>query len=428
MNGEYLPRITDKILEEYLEAFGAVLIVGPKWCGKTTTAEQYAASAIKLQDQKRSKQYLMMADLDPARLLQGGTPRLIDEWQMAPVLWDTIRAEVDERGEAGQFILTGSAVPVDDGMSHTGTGRVGRLRMYPMSLYESGESNGRVSLMDLFDTDADVDGVMSSLTIDELAFIICRGGWPAAIKRGRKSALLLAEGYIQAICESDVSRVDASKRSPQRVRAILRAYARKLSTLARKKSIIDDVAANDMNLSESTFYEYLNILNRLFVLQDIPAWCPSIRSKSAIRAGNKIGFTDPSLAAAALGLTPERLLNDLETFGFFFESLCIRDLRIYSQEMGGHVSYYRDRYGLESDCVLHLKDGRYALIEVKLGSRQIEEGAAHLLELAALIRKHNESGSGRLDEPAVLIVLTGGEYAYRRKDGVYVIPVGCLKD
>ncbi len=428
MNGEYLPRITDRILEESLEAFGAVLIVGPKWCGKTTTAEQYAASAMKLQDQKRSKQYLMMADLDPARLLQGDTPRLIDEWQMAPVLWDTIRAEVDERGEEGQFILTGSVIPVDDGMSHTGTGRVGRLRMYPMSLYESGESNGRVSLMDLFDTDADVDGVMSSLTIDELAFTICRGGWPAAIKRGRKSALLLAERYIQAICESDVSRVDASKRNPQRVRAILRAYARNLSTLARKKSIIDDVAANDMNLSESTFYEYLNILNRLFVFQDIPAWCPSIRSKSAIRAGNKIGFTDPSLAAASLGLTPERLLNDLETFGFFFESLCIRDLRIYSQAMGGHVSYYQDRYGLESDCVLHLKDGRYALIEVKLGSRQIEEGAAHLLELAALIRKHKESGSGRLDEPTVLIVLTGGEYAYRRKDGVYVIPVGCLKD
>ncbi len=428
MNGEYLPRITDRILEEYLEAFGAVLIVGPKWCGKTTTAEQYAASMIKLQDQKRSKQYLMMADLDPARLLQGDTPRLIDEWQMAPVLWDTIRAEVDERGEEGQFILTGSAVPVDDGMSHTGTGRVGRLRMYPMSLYESGESNGRISLMDLFNTDTDVDGVMSSLTIDELAFSICRGGWPAAIKRRRKSALLLAEGYIQAICESDVSRVDSGKKNPQRVRAILRAYARNLSTLAKKKSIIDDVAANDMNLSESTFYEYLNILNRLFVLQDIPAWCPSIRSKSAVRAGNKIGFTDPSLAAAALGLTPERLLNDLETFGFFFESLCIRDLRIYSQAMGGHVSYYHDRYGLESDCVLHLKDGRYALMEVKLGSRQIEEGAAHLLELAALIRKHNESGSGRLDEPAVLVVLTGGEYAYRRKDGVYVIPLGCLKD
>ncbi len=429
MKNQYLTRIVDDVLDEYLDAFGAVLIVGPKWCGKTTSAEQAAASIIKLQDRKRSRQYMMIAELNPAKLLEGETPRLIDEWQMAPVLWDTVRDEVDERRQSGQFILTGSAVPKDDGISHTGTGRIGRLKMYPMSLFESEESNGRISLRDLFEGDADIDGIMSDLDIEHLAFAICRGGWPETVKKTGRSALLAAEGYIQALCEADISRVDTTLRNPKRIRAILRAYARNISTLAKKTSILADVQANDMNFSSSTFYEYLNVLQRLFVIEDIPAWSPAIRSKSAIRSGDKIGFTDPSLAAAAMGLTPERMLGDLESMGFYFEALCIRDLRIYSQRLGGEVSYYHDRYGLESDCVLHLKDGRYALIEVKLGGRQIDEGAAHLLELKALVQKYNQSGKGhKLEEPTFLMVLTGGEFAYQRKDGVYVVPVGCLRD
>ena len=429
MKNQYLTRIVDDVLDEYLDAFGAVLIVGPKWCGKTTSAEQAAASIIKLQDRKRSRQYMMIAELNPAKLLEGETPRLIDEWQMAPVLWDTVRDEVDERRQSGQFILTGSAVPKDDGISHTGTGRIGRLKMYPMSLFESEESNGRISLRDLFEGDADIDGIMSDLDIEHLAFAICRGGWPETVKKTGRSALLAAEGYIQALCEADISRVDTTLRNPKRIRAILRAYARNISTLAKKTSILADVQANDMNFSSSTFYENLNVLQRLFVIEDIPAWSPAIRSKSAIRSGDKIGFTDPSLAAAAMGLTPERMLGDLESMGFYFEALCIRDLRIYSQRLGGEVSYYHDRYGLESDCVLHLKDGRYALIEVKLGGRQIDEGAAHLLELKALVQKYNQSGKGhKLEEPTFLMVLTGGEFAYQRKDGVYVVPVGCLRD
>ena len=429
MKNQYLTRIVDDVLDEYLDAFGAVLIVGPKWCGKTTSAEQAAASIIKLQDRKRSRQYMMIAELNPAKLLEGETPRLIDEWQMAPVLWDTVRDEVDERRQSGQFILTGSAVPKDDGISHTGTGRIGRLKMYPMSLFESEESNGRISLRDLFEGDADIDGIMSDLDIEHLAFAICRGGWPETVKKTGRSALLAAEGYIQALCEADISRVDTTLRNPKRIRAILRAYARNISTLAKKTSILADVQANDMNFSSSTFYEYLNVLQRLFVIEDIPAWSPAIRSKSAIRSGDKIGFTDPSHAAAAMGLTPERMLGDLESMGFYFEALCIRDLRIYSQRLGGEVSYYHDRYGLESDCVLHLKDGRYALIEVKLGGRQIDEGAAHLLELKALVQKYNQSGKGhKLEEPTFLMVLTGGEFAYQRKDGVYVVPVGCLRD
>ena len=267
------------------------------------------------------------------------------------------------------------------------------------------------------------------MDIEHLAFAICRGGWPETVKKTGRSALLAAEGYIQALCETDISRVDTTLRNPKRIRAILRAYARNISTLAKKTSILADVQANDMSFSSSTFYEYLNVLQRLFVIEDIPAWSPAIRSKSAVRSGDKIGFTDPSLAAAAMGLTPERMLGDLESMGFYFEALCIRDLRIYSQRLGGEVSYYHDRYGLESDCVLHLKDGRYALIEVKLGGRQIDEGAAHLLKLKALVQKYNQSGKGsKLEEPTFLMVLTGGEFAYQRKDGVYVVPVGCLRD
>lgn len=422
MSLEYWPRMIDELLEEYLEVFGATLIVGPKWCGKTTSAENLAKTSIKLQDSRKSKDYLRMVDIDPSLLLNGDTPLLLDEWQVAPILWDAVRSIVDERQLPGQFILTGSAVPKDDGMMHTGTGRIARLMMYPMSLYESKESNGKISLKDLFHGNAQINGIESQLDISSLVSAICRGGWPASIGKSDRAASLIVENYINALCESDVSRISSGLKNPQRIRAILQSYARNISTLATKATIRKDVIANDQNISEATFFAYLNALERLFVIQDIPAWSPAIRSKSAIRATTKRGFIDPSLAVAALSLSPQDLLQDMNTLGFMFESLVIRDLRIYSQTMGGNISYYHDRYGLECDAVLHLKDGSYALIEMKLGSREIDEGSMHLLELKELITQHG------MKQPSLLMVITGGKIAYQREDGVYVIPIGCLRD
>lgn len=429
MKDTYYPRILDNVLPTYLEALGAVLLVGPKWCGKTTTAERIANSVVKMQDKRKAKQYMMLADVNPYQLLEGKTPHLIDEWQVAPVLWDCIRTEVDDRHASGQFILTGSAVPNDDGIRHSGTGRIGKLQMYPMSLYESKDSNGKVSLESLFHGKAIVDGITSDLTIENLAFVICRGGWPETINKSETSSLILTKSYIDTLCDSDISRLDDIRRDPSRMKSILRSYARNLSTLASKKTILEDIQANDINISERSLYHYLTVLKHLFIIEHIPAWCPSIRSKTAIRSSEKIVFVDPSLAAAALGLTPPHLLNDLETMGFYLESLCIRDLKIYAQRLGGTVSYYHDRYGLEADCVLHLQDGRYALIEIKLGSRQIEPGAKHLISLSDLIKEKNEASKGsKIQEPSLLMVLTGDEFAYKRKDGVYVVPIGCLKD
>lgn len=422
MSLEYWPRMIDELLEEYLEVFGATLIVGPKWCGKTTSAENLAKTSIKLQDSRKSKDYLRMVDIDPSLLLNGDTPLLLDEWQVAPILWDAVRSIVDERQLPGQFILTGSAVPKDDGMMHTGTGRIARLMMYPMSLYESKESNGKISLKDLFHGNAQINGIESQLDISSLVSAICRGGWPASIGKSDRAASLIVENYINALCESDVSRISSGLKNPQRIRAILQSYARNISTLATKATIRKDVIANDQNISEATFFAYLNALGRLFVIQDIPAWSPAIRSKSAIRATTKRGFIDPSLAVAALSLSPQDLLQDMNTLGFMFESLVIRDLRIYSQTMGGNISYYHDRYGLECDAVLHLKDGSYALIEMKLGSKEIDEGSMHLLKLKELITQHG------MKQPSLLMVITGGKIAYQREDGVYVIPIGCLRD
>lgn len=429
MKNTYYPRIMDDVLPTYLKALGAVLLVGPKWCGKTTSAERIANSVVKMQDKRKAKQYMMLADVNPYQLLEGETPHLIDEWQVAPILWDCVRTEVDDRHAHGQFILTGSVVPNDDGIRHSGTGRIGKLQMYPMSLYESKDSNGHISLEALLQGNAVVDGITSELTIEKLALVICRGGWPETINKSETSSLILTKSYIDTLCDSDSSRLDDVRRDPNRMKSILRSYARNLSTLANKKTILEDIQANDINISERNLYHYSNVLKRLFVIEHIPAWCPSIRSKTAIRSSEKIGFVDPSLAAASLGLTPQHLLNDLETMGFYLESLCIRDLRIYAQRLGGTVSYYHDRYGLEADCVLHLQDGRYALIEIKLGSRQIEQGAEHLITLRELIKEKNESSKGaNIQEPSLLMVLTGGEFAYKRKDGVYVVPIGCLKD
>ena len=430
MKSDYLPRIVDNILKERLEAVGAVLIAGPKWCGKTTTAEQQAKSVLKLQDPDKTLGYLETAKLKPSLLLKGENPRLIDEWQMAPVLWDAVRHAVDERGEAGLFILTGSTTVDESTIMHSGTGRISRMVMYPMSLFESGESNGHVSLSALFQNpELDIDGVVSDLSIENLVFSACRGGWPSTLKKKTEKAMLFeAQNYVANICDSDASTVDGVKRSPERVRAILQSYARNISTLATDKTILTDVASNYMDMSEPTLHAYLNALERLYVIEDVPAWCPAIRSATTIRSSKKKEFIDPSIAVASLALSPEVLLTDMNTFGFIFECLCFRDLKVYSAAMGGYVSYYRDRYGLEADCVLHLADGRYGLIEFKLGGTGIDEGAAHLLELKGLIQKANEEKRVRLKEPSFLMVLTGGEIGYRRNDGVYVVPIGCLRE
>ena len=427
---EYLPRIVDRELALRLQASGATLIVGPKWCGKTTTGEQKAKSILKMQDPDKKDGYLATAAAKPSLLLKGENPRLIDEWQIAPVLWDAVRTAVDQRQEDGLFILTGSTSVDDKNIMHTGTGRIARMKMYPMSLYESGESNGQISLRALFqDALLDMDGISSQLSIEQLIFAACRGGWPATLRRKNPEAqLLTARDYISNICESDISTVDGVQRNPTWTGLILRSYARNISTLAKKSNILKDVTANADSMTMPTLDSYLNALEKLFVIEDVEAWCPAIRSATTIRSGKKREFTDPSIAVAAMGLTPEYLEQDLKTFGFIFECLCIRDLKVYSSALGGEVSYYHDRSDLEADCVLHLSDGRYALIEFKLGSREIEEGAQHLLQIKQLVRTANASGKTNLREPDLLMVITGGELAYTRPDGVKIIPIGCLRD
>lgn len=428
---EYLHRIVDSELKLRLEAFGATLIVGPKWCGKTTTAEEQAKSILKMQDPDMREGYLMTAKTKPSLLLKGENPRLIDEWQEAPVLWDAVRTAVDERQEEGLFILTGSTSVDDKQIHHTGTGRISRLRMYTMSLFESKESCGTISLRELFDNpELDIDGIMSEMKIEDLIFAACRGGWPSSLRKKSDAAkLIVAKDYLRNVCESDISTVDEVKRNPVLAELILKSYARNVSTLVKKSIIYKDVSANAESVSMPTLDAYLNALERLFVIEDIEAWCPAIRSATTIRAGKKRGFTDPSIAVAALGLTPEYLEKDLKTFGFIFECLCIRDLKIYSQALNGKVSYYHDRYDLEADAVLHIGDGRYALIEFKLGSAEIDEGAKHLLKIRELIREYNKvEKQVPLREPDLLMVITGGNMAYTREDGVKVIPIACLKD
>lgn len=430
---KYLQRIADQVLDMYLEAFGAVQIKGPKWCGKTTTAEMHAKSVVKMQDPDLREGYFATAKTKPSLLLKGNTPRLIDEWQVAPILWDAVRHAVDQREEKGQFILTGSTVVNDENneIKHTGTGRIASFSMYPMSLFESMESNGNVSLRRLFDDkDYDIDGAMSDLTVEQLIFAACRGGWPASLSaKSDKAKLMIAKDYVNIICEEDVLRVDQKQRNPMLCRLIMRSYARNLNTLAKRSMMLADVTAEMETTTLPTLDDYVGALERLFVIKDIEAWSPSIRSKTVIRTGKKRCFIDPSIAVASLGVSPSTLEIDLNTFGFIFECMCCRDLRVYSQSMGGHLSYYRDRYGLEADFVLHLDDGRYALIECKLGSRDIEDAARHLLQLKGLIESAINNGkASSLKVPDLLIVLTGGQMAYTRPDGVKVIPIGCLRD
>ncbi len=428
---EYWNRIVDKELELRLEAFGATLIVGPKWCGKTTTAEEKARSVLKMQDPDMREGYLATAKAKPSLLLKGDNPRLIDEWQEAPVLWDAVRTAVDTRQEEGLFILTGSTAVDESKIHHTGTGRISRMKMYPMSLYESRESNGEISLKELFDDpELDIDGIASNMKMEDLIFAACRGGWPSALRKKSDAAkLMVATDYLRNVCETDISTVDGVTRNPVLAELILKSYARNISTLAKKNSIYKDVVANVESLTMPTLDSYITAFTRLFVIEDIDAWCPAIRSATTIRSGKKRGFIDPSIAVAALGLSPDYLEKDLKTFGFIFECMCIRDLKVYSQALKGKVSYYHDRYDLEADAVLHIGDGRYALIEFKLGSAEIEEGAKHLLKIKELVRMYNETEKQvPLREPDLLIVITGGNMAYTRSDGVKVIPLGCLRD
>lgn len=420
---KYRSRIADKILLDKLEAKGAVLIEGAKWCGKTTTANQVAKSSIFMQDPAKRDQYLKMAELNPSLLLEGETPHLIDEWQLAPQLWDAVRYEVDRRDEFNQFILTGSAVPIHDRTtSHTGTGRISRMVMRPMSLFESGESNGSVSLGELFCEQKDI-AAKSLIDIHQAAYLICRGGWPKALDQTDRIALRQAIDYYDAVVESDSSAVDGVDRNPQRVKLLMRSFSRFIASDAKLTHIRNDMITNDSDsLDEDTIFSYINALKRIFVVEDLPAWSPNLRSKTAIRTSDTRHFVDPSIAAAALGIGPDDLLNDLKTMGLFFESMCIRDLRIFSEALDGSVYHYRDKTGLECDAVVHLRNGSYALIEVKLGGKEIDIAADNLLRLKSRI------DTDRMKAPSFLMVLTGTEFAYRREDGVFVVPLGCLKD
>ena len=382
-----------------------------------------------MQDPDLQEGYLKLASTKPSLLLSGEKPRLLDEWQLAPVLWDAVRVAVDRTPDKGQFILTGSVVKDEKLTKHTGTGRISRLEMLPMSLWESGESSGELSLASLFSQPGQpVDGVKGKLSVEELLFVASRGGWPSALTaRGEDAQLFIAEDYVNNVAEADISKIDGVDRDPLLARAILKSYARNISTLATKSTIRKDVMSI-REVSMPTLDSYLNALQRLFVISDIKAWCPAIRSASDMRASCKRGVCDPSVAVAALGVKPEYFLKDFKTFGFIFESLVLRDLKVYSSSLGGDLSYYHDRYGLEADAVLHLKDGRYALIEIKLGSFEIEEGARHLLEIRNLVREYNqEERQAPLAEPDLLLVVTGGELGYTREDGVHVVPISALK-
>ncbi len=422
----YKKRIADRMLKDKLEAMGAVLIEGPKGCGKTTTARQQAKSVLYMDDPDRSGQYMQMANTNIRFLLQGETPRLIDEWQMFPKFWDAIRFEVDSRQAEGQFILTGSAVPANrDEIHHTGTARYGWLTMRPMSLWESEDSNGTISLFNLFQSPEQI-GSSNEMSMEKLAFLVCRGGWPRSIfMKTEKAAMIQAVEYYNAVTHSDISRVDGVQRNEERVKRLMRSYARHQGTQASIKTITDDIAVNEAtSISNVTIQSYLNALRKIFVIEDMPAWNPNLRSKTAIRTSDTRYFVDPSIACAALGLGPNDLINDLKTFGLLFETMCVRDLRVYTDALDGTVYHFRDKNGLECDAVIHLRNGSYGLVEIKLGGDNlINEGAATLASLAENI------DTTKMKAPAFKMVLIGiGAFAYRRTDGVYVVPVGCLKD
>lgn len=419
----YLPRITDKLLDERLKAKGAILIEGPKWCGKTTSAKEFAKSFIAMDEPDKTKQYKQMAELNPSALLEGETPRLVDEWQLAPNLWNAVRYEVDKRDDFGQFILTGSAVPAEfDASMHSGTGRISRLYMRTMSLYESKDSDGAVSLSDLFN-DKEIS-CANHKTLDDIAFLICRGGWPISIKLEGKASLFQAIDYFDSVVKNDISRVDSVKRDVEKAKSLLRSYARHVGSQAPLETIRKDMLANQADtFDQVTLYSYIDALKKIFVIEDAPAWNPNIRSKTAIRSTDTRYFIDPSIATAALGIGPKDLTQDLNTMGFLFENLAVRDLRIYSELLDGSVYHYRDKSGLECDAVIHLRNGSYGLVEIKLGGdKLIEEGAQTLKTLSDLIDTNS------MKKPSFMMVLCAqAPFAYKRNDGVYVVPITSLR-
>ncbi len=420
MARNYIPRIADLILKEKLETSGAVWIRGPKWCGKTWTAKQQARSSLMMQDPDQTFNYLRTAEVKPSLLLEGDTPRLLDEWQMAPVLWDAVRYAVDIRAENGQFILTGSTLPLDHEVKHTGTGRITRMLMRPMSLFESGESTGQVSLNELFNGEEPFGKI--KMEIEELAFVTARGGWPAAISVSNKTALAQANQYLEAVVDTDISEADGVRRAPSKVRTFLKSIARNTASTASLETIRNDLKGEDESLSTLTIRSYINALERIFVIEEQPAWEPALRSKTAIRTSAKRHFVDPSIAVAALGTNPEGLLKDFNTFGLLFESLCIRDLRIYAQSIEGNIYHYRDKTDLEVDAIVSLHDGRWGAIKIKLGQKQIEIASENLLKLKEKVDEE------KMQPPSFLMVLTGNGFALKQKNGVLVVPIGCLKN
>lgn len=422
---EYKNRIADQMLKKKLKGKGAVLIEGPKWCGKTTTAEQISKSILYMANPEDKEQNLTLVDINPSLLLSGEVPRLIDEWQIAPKLWDAIRFEVDHRGSEGQFILTGSSVPANTNeITHTGTGRFAWLLMRPMSLFESGESNGSVSLKSLFSNPIKING-LNNLSIEDIAYLCCRGGWPRSIFMDEEIALETAFDYYDAIINSDISKVDGINKNPERVKHLMRSYARNIGTQASNETLKNDMVSNDsFSLDTDTVLSYINALKKIFVIEEAPAWNPNLRSKTAIRTSDTRYFIDPSIATACMGIGPKDLINDLHTFGLIFETLCIRDLRVYAESINGNVYHYRDATSLECDAVIHLRDGSYGLIEIKLGGdKLIAEGASNLIKL------QNKIDIDKMNKPSFLMVLTAtGKYAYKRDDNIYVIPIGCLKN
>lgn len=421
----YKKRIVDEELKDLLESSGAVLIEGPKWCGKTTTASQFANSVIRMDEPSKRESNIQMVDINPSQILNGENPRLIDEWQIAPKLWDATRHEIDSRRKQGQFILTGSSVPIESQeITHSGTGRFSWLTMRTMSLYESLESTGEVSLKELFNSPLKISG-FNKLDINSLAYLICRGGWPESLNMAEKPALKQAYNYLEGVIKSDINRADGTEKNPQRVRTLLKSYARyqgaQIDNIALKK----DILTNDKSsINEDTVLSYINALKKIFVVEEMEAWNPNLRSKTAIRTSNTRYYGDPSIAAASLRIGPDDLLNDLNTFGLLFETMCVRDLRIYANSLDGDVFHYRDKSGLECDAVVHLRNGKYGLVEIKLGGDHlIEEGCKNLKSLSDKI------DTTKMLEPSFMMILTGvGDYAYRRNDGIYIVPVGCLKN
>ena len=421
---EYIKRIVDKEIQDKLDITGAVVIKGPKWCGKTTSAKQIAKSVLEMQNPDLQENYIELANTKPSLLLEGDKPRLIDEWQLAPKLWNAVRYSVDNANLPNQFILTGSATPNDDNTMHSGVGRFAFVTMKTMTLFESGESNGKISLANILNGEKNIDGIRTDLTYEKIAFVLCRGGWANSLNLPESQALKIAKNYIDVLCNSDISRLDGVKRNPLLARAILKSYARQVSTIDSNQALFDDVKANYADVSDRTIMDYLDVLKRLYIIEEIEAWNPNIRSKTAIRTSSKKSMIDPSLAVAALGVSPKEIMLDIKTFGLLFENLVNRDLSVYANSIGGTLKHYRDRYNLECDNVIHFEDGRYALIETKLGGSKVKEAEEHLITLKNLII-NNEP---KLGAPAFLMVITGTDMAYTTEKGVLVVPIGCLKN